>query len=111
MKFNLSAEELQQGRINQNKSKETPNTFATGGGAAQVNPTDNLAKGDVRKAGAEGERALQMMNDPNEKQRTANWMNAFNMSPAAMQNGWVMPPAPAEESAGGKEAKEGPQPE
>ena len=111
MKFNLSPQELQQGRMNQAKTKETPNTFGTGGGASQVTPMDNLAKGDSRKAGVMGERAMQMMNDPAENARTQNWMATFNMSPAALQNGWVMPPPAPEEPAGDKEAKEGPQPE
>ena len=110
MKFNLSPQELQQGRMNQSKTKETPNSFATEAGVTKVNPSNDLAKGDVRKAGVMGERAQQMMSDPAEQQRTANWMQSFNMSPAALQNGWVMPPAP-EEPTGDKEAKEGPQPE
>lgn len=109
MKMNLTPQELQQGRMNQSKTKETPNSFAMEGGVAQVNPSADLAKGDSRKAGVMGDRALQMMNDPAETQRTKNWMASFNMSPAAMQNGWVMPPAPPEDSD--KEAKEGPQPE
>ena len=96
MKFELTPETLQQGRLNQNKAKETPNSFAIEDGAAQVNPTGNLDKGDNRKAGVMGNRALQMLADPAESQRTQNWMQAFNLSPAALQNGWVMPPPPPE---------------
>lgn len=96
MKIDLTPEILQQGRLNQNKSKETPNSFAIEDGATQITPTAQLDKGDSRKAGVMGNRAMQMLSDPAEQQRTANWMQAFNMSPAAMQNGWVAPPAPPE---------------
>ena len=97
MKMNLSAQELQNGRMLQNQNKETPNSFAVDNGASKVGGPDNLAKGDVRKAGVMGDRAMQMLSDPAESQRTQNWMSSFNMSPAALQNGWVMPPAPPEE--------------
>ena len=96
MKIDLTPEALQQGRINQNKTKETPNSFAIEDGASSVTPTSRLDKGDVRKAGVMGNRAMQMLSDPAEQNRTMNWMKAFNMSPAAMQNGWVAPPAPPE---------------
>ena len=98
MKFDLSPEILQQGRINQTKTKETPNAFAMEDGASVVNPTGQMDKGDVRKAGVMGSRAMQLMNDPQEQARTANWMKTFNMSPAAMQYGWVAPPAPPEDA-------------
>ena len=91
MKIDLTPETLQQGRINQNKTKETPNSFAIEDGAAVVNPTKSLDKLN-RPAGPMGSRALQMMNDPVEMQRTQNWKAAFDLSPAAMQNGWVAPP-------------------
>lgn len=96
MKLDLSPEILQQGRLNQSKASETPNTFAIEDGASVVNPTGQLDKGDIRKAGVMGNRARQLLNDPQEAQRTQNWMQAFNISPAAMQNGWVAPPAPPE---------------
>lgn len=94
MKMDLSPEILQQGRINQNKTKETPNAFAMEDGASVVSPTRAMDKGDSRKAGVVGNRALQMLTDPMEQQRTNNWMQTFMMSPAAMQNGWAAPPAP-----------------
>lgn len=96
MKFDLTPEILQQGRLNQNKTRETPNSFAMEDGASVVNPTRPMDKGDIRKAGVMGNRAQQLLNDPAEQARTQNWMQAFNMSPAAMQNGWVAPPAPPE---------------
>ena len=99
MKFNLSPEELQQGRMNQTKTKETPNSFSMEGGASVVKPTNDLSQGDPRKAGQMGERLIQVLNDPAEAQRTQNWMASFNMSPAALQNGWVAPPAPPEGEA------------
>jgi hypothetical protein len=36
-------------------------------------------------AGPEGNRALQMMNDPNEQKRVSNWMGQFGMSNEGMQ--------------------------
>ena len=51
LKFDLTPEVIQQGRITQNKTKETPNTFAIEDGAAVVNPTGQMDKGDSRKAG------------------------------------------------------------
>ena len=96
MQIDLTPEMLQQGRINQTKTKETPNSFAIEDGASSVSPTGRLDKGDVRKAGVMGNRAMQMLSDPAEQNRTMNWMKAFNMSPAAMQNGGVAPPAPPE---------------
>ena len=102
MKMDLSPEILQQGRINQNKTKETPNAFAMEDGAAVVSPTRQMDKGDSRKAGVIGNRALQMLSDPMEQKRTQNWMQAFNMSPTAMQNGWVAPPEPIEAPGAGR---------
>lgn len=96
MKFDLTPEVIQQGRITQNKTKETPNAFAVEDGAAVVSPTRAMDKGDARKAGVMGNRALAMMNDPAEMARTQQWMQLFQMSPTSMQNGWT-PPPPMEE--------------
>ena len=97
MKFDLSREVIQQGRITQNKAKETPNAFAVEDGAAVVSPTQAMAVGSGdRMAGQVGNRAFTMMNDPAEAQRTQQWMELFQMSPTAMDNGWT-PPPPMEE--------------
>ena len=102
MKMNLSQQDLLQGRTNQNRTKETPNSFALDNSATNINPGNDLDKQSGRAAGPMGQRAMAMMQDPAEIQRTMNWMNAFKLSPAAMENGWVMPPpapAPADPAA------------
>ena len=66
MKFDITPEILQQGRLNQNKTRETPNSFAMEDGASVVNPTRPMDKGDIRKAGVMGNRAQQLLNDPAE---------------------------------------------
>ena len=76
--------------------RDFDNAFAVEDGAAVVNPTNEMDKGDSRKAGVLGNRALAMMNDPVENQRTQQWMQLFQMSPTSMENGWT-PPPPMEE--------------
>jgi len=73
-----------QGRLNQAQANETPNSFATINGGSNVNETSVLATPDTRMAGQEGARAMQLMNDPAEANRTANWMNAFGLSNQGM---------------------------
>ena len=99
MKMDLSPQEIAQGRFNQNKTQETPNSFTTGNGASVVAAGSRLDRTSNPMAGKVGERALSMLNDPVEIQRTQNWMNAFKLSPAAMDNGWVLPPPPPEAPA------------
>ena len=73
-----SPNDIFQGTTVQQKAAETPTTFATQEGQAQVLPSKGFGKS--RMAGPVGNRAMQMMNDPNEKARTDNWMSAFGLS-------------------------------
>ena len=97
MKMNYNKEGVMQGRANQMKAKETPNTFATQDSASVVKGTAKLDR-NTRMAGQEGERLMAMMNDPIEAERTKKWMNMFGLSnqgsefnQAKMMGG--MPPA------------------
>ena len=78
MKPNFSREDIHQGRLNQESASETPANFAMIDSAPQPRPTRDLAVANTRMAGQQGQRALQLMNDPNEKSRTDSWMFTFN---------------------------------
>tara|TARA_R100001082_G_scaffold22684_1_gene11009 strand:- start:111 stop:392 length:282 start_codon:yes stop_codon:yes gene_type:complete len=83
MKF--SPNDLIQGALNQREQKETPNSFGTAEGAAQVNPTSDLAKSQRRLAGQRGARAVEMLTNPEEAVRTQEWMSQFGLSNQGMQ--------------------------
>ena len=76
---------IQQGRLNQQKAEETPNSFATEDGAPVVNPTGDLSKSNRRMAGQQGARAIEMMTNPDEQKRVAQWMQMFGMTNQGMQ--------------------------
>ena len=76
---------VQQGRLNQQASVETPNSFGTGDGAPVVNPTGDLSKSNRRMAGQEGSRAIEMMTNPEEQKRVAQWMQMFGTTNQGMQ--------------------------
>ena len=78
MSFN--PKDLQNGRLNQQKARETPGSFASTNGTTEVNPTGDLSKSNRRMAGEVGSRAMELMNDPQEQKRTANWMQLFGTS-------------------------------
>lgn len=80
MKHDYRRETLVQGRMNQSKAKETPNSFAIENGAAVVNETAAMDAGDKRMAGVEGQRAITLLNDKDEAMRTMKWMDAFGLS-------------------------------
>lgn len=95
----FSAENMRQGRENQMASQETPESFGSIDGASAPRPTGDLDQGSSRMAGKMGARALTMINNPVEQQRTMNWMQKFGMSNQGMQ--WnqakmmmMQPPAP-----------------
>jgi hypothetical protein len=73
-----SPNDIFQGTTVQQKAAETPTTFATQEGQAQVLPTKGFGKS--RMAGEVGARAIQLMSDPMEQQRTAQWMQQFQMA-------------------------------
>ena len=80
MKLDYTPEIIQEGRARTNKNKETPSTFGLQEGAVQPKQTGRLDKGNPRLAGIEGNRALQLINDPMEGARTQKWMSAFGLS-------------------------------
>ena len=68
------------GRMAQARAEETENTFGTINDAPNTTPNNTLDTTDSRMAGEVGARAMQMMNDPEEFDRTMGWMNLFSQS-------------------------------
>ena len=85
MKFDYSDANVIQGRANQDMARENPNTFATESGADRVSQGSPLDKPKQRMAGQMGSRLLEYLNNPEEQQRTDNWMARFGMSNEGMQ--------------------------
>ena len=85
MKLDYTQSGVAQGRINQSKQKETPNTFTRESGAEQVTQMSALDKPKQRMAGQMGNRILEYMNDPAEQSRTDSWMAMFGLSNQGMQ--------------------------
>jgi hypothetical protein len=83
MSFN--PKDIQNGRLNQQKARETPGSFASTNGTTEVNPTADLSKSSRRMAGQVGSRAMDLMNNPVELQRTINWMNMFGTTNQGLQ--------------------------
>ena len=81
----FNQKDLQNGIQNQQRSRETPNSFAELNGATSTNNDGDLAKENSRMAGVVGARAMEMMRNPQEKARTANWMQAFSTSNQGME--------------------------
>ena len=78
--MNFDRQSIQQGRMNAQAAEETPNSFAEGNGADVINPTNDLARSPRRMAGQMGARAMSLLNDPVEQQRTQSWMQQFGLS-------------------------------
>ena len=86
MNMQYSTPELSEGRVNKQKAEETPNTFATQDGVSKLERSAPLDKTSVsRMAGNAGARAMQMMTDPIEQQRVADWMARFGMTNQGME--------------------------
>ena len=81
--MNYSPQDISQGLNLKRQAEETPSNFGILDGAAERPSGEGFAKS--RMAGAGGERAMQMMNDPNEQKRTMNWMERFGLSNEGMQ--------------------------
>ena len=81
--MNYSNEDLRQGAQIKSEARETPETFATNGGASVHETSSGFGK--QRMAGQAMARQAQLMNDPQEQQRTVDWMNRFQMSNEGMQ--------------------------
>ena len=82
MKF--ETQDILNGQRNEEKQKENPNSFGELNGSAVVNP-DGQMKTKSRMAGQQGQRAMEMMNNPEEQQRTASWMKMFGLSNQGME--------------------------
>jgi len=76
----FNQKDIQNGIQNQQRARETPNSFAELNGATSVNNDGDLAKENSRMAGPVGARALELMRNPEERARTGNWMQAFSTS-------------------------------
>ena len=81
--MNYSNEDLRQGAQVKSEARETPETFATNGGSSVHEPSSGFGK--QRMAGQAMARQMQLMNDPQEQQRTDDWMKRFEMSNEGMQ--------------------------
>ena len=85
MDMNYSQASVTQGRANQAKAEEQPNTFFTTNGIDQISQRSSLDRPTQRMAGQFGHRALEYMNDPAEQSRTDAWMDMFGMSNQGME--------------------------
>lgn len=81
--MNYSNQDLRQGAQVRAEANETPSTFATNEGASQRGTSSGFGK--QRMAGQMMARQQQLMNNPEEQQRTVDWMNRFGMSNEGMQ--------------------------
>ena len=83
-------EALIQGRRNQMEANETPQSFAMENGVARTGQGQDLTvtQRNKRMAGEMGVRAIELMNDPEELERTMGWMAAFGQSNQGME--WNM---------------------
>ena len=83
--MNYEPQTLMNGRLNQQKAEETPNSFSTEAGVTNVENGGRLDVTNQRMAGQEGARFVQMMLDPAERARTQRWMSSFGMSNQGME--------------------------
>ena len=80
MNFDYSKQTIAQGRDNQQRIQEAPNTFGKSSGADAYTQTSYLDKPKQRMAGRVGQRALDYMTDKDEQNRTNKWMETFGLS-------------------------------
>ena len=81
MNYKYSKNSLIQGERYRREMEENPATFALYNGEVNpLEPDDLQQKSSSRKAGQMGQRALQLMTDPEAAQRTDEWMNQFGQS-------------------------------
>ena len=85
MNINYSQTGVAQGRMNQAKAQESPNTFGTESGVDQVTQMGKLDRPKQRMAGQMGNRIMEYLNDPAEQERTNSWMEMFGLSNEGMQ--------------------------
>ena len=80
MRFAYDRAGVTQGVLNQEKSRESPSTFATESGAENISQVSNLDKPKQRMAGEMGHRMAEYLNNPLEQARTDAWMDLFSQS-------------------------------
>ena len=85
MKIPYSQTGVAQGRMNQAKAKEEPNTFGTESGADHVTQMSKMDKPKQRMAGQVPERIKDYLYDSAERARTDSWMEMFGLSNEGMQ--------------------------
>ena len=85
MRIEYEKSGVTQGRINQSKAQEQPNTFSTLNGTDQLTQASNLDVPKQRMAGQYGHRLMEYMNDPAENARTETWMSMFGLSNEGVQ--------------------------
>lgn len=85
MRQNYTRSGVSQGRINQSKASEQPNTFGTESGVDSIYQSSALDVPKQRMAGKMGNRIMEYLNDPAEKARTDSWMEQFGLSNEGMQ--------------------------
>ena len=73
-----SPQDISQGLSLKRQAEETPSNFGILEGATERPSNEQFGKS--RMAGPGGDRAMQMMNDPVEQQRTMGWMDKFGLS-------------------------------
>ena len=78
-----SREDIEQGLNRKQQASETPSNFGILAGASERPAGERFNK--QRMAGESGARALAMMNDPNEAQRTDERRGRFGMSNQGME--------------------------
>ena len=97
MRFAYSQANLAQGRDNQQKIQQEPNTFGALNGIDDVTQTSALDKRPTRKAGQAMGRLMEYLNNPEEQQRTDSWNASFAQSNEgaafnmAKMNGGMLP--------------------
>ncbi len=80
--MNYSPQDIKQGVDLKKQAEENPSNFGILGSATERNAAG--VGGKSRMAGPMGARALNMLNDPEEHERTKNWMQKFSLSNEGM---------------------------
>ena len=76
--MNYSPQDIKQGLDLKAQAEEQPTNFGILDGAAERDATGVIGK--ARMAGPTGARAIALMNDQVEQQRTQGWMQKFGLS-------------------------------
>jgi len=81
--MNYSPQDIKQGLDLKKQAEENPSNFGILGGATERSASG--VQGKSRMAGPVGGRAISLLNDPAEQQRTADWMGKFGLSNQGME--------------------------